>query len=99
MSDFLYGLHAVQAALERAPDDVPELWVDAKRHDQRINRILQLAEAAGVTVHSVGKRELESMAPDGRHQGVVVRAAAPKVYTEAELDQLLDRHKIGRAHV
>ena len=91
MSDFLYGLHAVQAALERAPQSVETLWVDAKRHDQRISSILQLAEAADIPVHSVGKRELEAMALDGRHQGVVARAAAPKVYSEAELDQLLDR--------
>jgi 23S rRNA (guanosine2251-2'-O)-methyltransferase len=91
MSDFLYGLHAVQAALERAPGDVSELWVDAKRHDQRISGIVQLAEAAGVTVHTVDKRELEGMVPDGRHQGVVARAVAPKVYSEAELDALLDR--------
>ena len=91
MSDYLYGLHAVQAALERAPDSVPELWVDAKRHDKRIAHILQLAEAAGVTVHSVGKRELDAMVPDGRHQSVVAQARPPKVYSEDELDALLDK--------
>jgi 23S rRNA (guanosine2251-2'-O)-methyltransferase len=70
------------------------MWVDAKRHDQRINAILQLADAAGVTVHTVGKGELESMVPSGRHQGVVARAAAPKVYSEVELDALLDRLEV-----
>jgi len=91
MADYLYGLHAVQAALERAPHSVSELWLDNKRHDQRIGKIQQLAEAAGITVHSVDKRELESRVPDGRHQGVVAQAAAPKVYSEAELDALLDQ--------
>ncbi len=91
MSDYLYGLHAVQTSLERSPDDVLELWVDAKRHDQRISSILQLAKAAGITVHSVDKRELESRAPNGRHQGVVASAAPPRVYSEAELGALLDK--------
>jgi 23S rRNA (guanosine2251-2'-O)-methyltransferase len=65
MSDYLYGLHSIQAALEKAPDSVSELWVDAGRHDKR-------------------------MVPDGRHQGVVANAAAPKVYSESELEDLLE---------
>ena len=91
MSDYLYGLNAVQAVLEHSPKGVSEIWVDAKRHDKRMAGILALAESAGVTVHSVDKRELETMAPDGRHQGVVAKAEAPKVYSETELDALLDR--------
>jgi 23S rRNA (guanosine2251-2'-O)-methyltransferase len=91
VADYLYGLHAVQAALERAPKSVSELWLDGKRHDQRIAKIQQLAEAVGITVHTVDKSELEVRVPDGRHQGVVAQAAAPKVYSEAELGALLDR--------
>jgi len=91
MNDYLYGLHAVQAALERAPDKVSELWVDTKRHDQRITTILQLARAASVTLHTVDKRKLEAMVPDGRHQGVVAQVAAPEMYSDAGLDALLDK--------
>jgi 23S rRNA (guanosine2251-2'-O)-methyltransferase len=91
MSDYLYGLNAVQAVLEHSPRGVSEIWVDAKRHDKRMAGILELAESVGVTVHSVDKRELEKLAPDGRHQGVVAKAEAPRVYSEAELDALLDR--------
>lgn len=91
MSDYLYGLHAVQSTLERSPESVLELWVDAKRHDKRMAGILELAESAGITVHLVDKRELDKKVPDGRHQSVVAKAAAPKVYSESELDALLDR--------
>ncbi len=90
MSEYLYGLHAVQAALERAPGDVSELWVDGKRHDQRIATILQLAREADVTVHTTDKRKLETLAPNGRHQGVVAQAAAPRAHSDAELNALLD---------
>jgi 23S rRNA (guanosine2251-2'-O)-methyltransferase len=90
MSEYLYGLHAIQAVLEKAPDSVSELWVDAGRRDKRIAHILELASHAGVTVHSVAKHELDRMVPDGRHQGVVAKATAPKVYSESELDDLLE---------
>lgn len=91
MSDYLYGLNSVQSALEHSAKDVREIWVDSKRHDKRMAGILTLAEAAGVSVHSADKQALEKMAPDGRHQGVVAKVAAPKVYSEAELDALLDK--------
>lgn len=91
MSDYLYGLNSVQAALEHSAARVQEIWVDAKRHDKRMAGMLALAESAGITVQSVDKRELEKRVPDGRHQGVVAKVAAPKVYSEAELDALLDK--------
>lgn len=90
MSHIIFGLHAVEAALEKSPDTVQELWVDAKRHDKRIIRILELAERAGIKVCSVDKGELEERAPDGRHQGVVASTKAPRVYSESELAGLLD---------
>lgn len=91
MSDYLFGLHAVQAALQRSPGGVTEIWVDSKRHDKRMAEILEQAASAGVTVHTVGKQELDALAPDSRHQGVVARAETARVYAEAELDGLLDR--------
>ncbi|HEC20597.1 MAG TPA: 23S rRNA (guanosine(2251)-2'-O)-methyltransferase RlmB [Gammaproteobacteria bacterium] len=91
MAHTLYGLHAVQAALERAPHSVIELWVDAKRHDRRMEAILHLAEAAGIPVHTADKPKLDNLAPQGRHQGVVASAAPPRTYSEAELEALLER--------
>jgi 23S rRNA (guanosine2251-2'-O)-methyltransferase len=90
MSHFIFGLHAVEAALEKSPETVQELWVDAKRHDKRMARIFELAERAGIKVHTVEKRELDERVPDGRHQGVVASTAAPRVYSESELTRLLD---------
>jgi 23S rRNA (guanosine2251-2'-O)-methyltransferase len=89
VTDYIYGLHAVESALKRSPDDIPELWVDAKRQDKRIAQILGQAKQSGITVHSVDKRELETLVPEGRHQGVVARAKPPEVFSDAELDDLL----------
>ena len=90
MSDNLYGLHAVLAVLEKTPEAVSELWIDSGRHDKRIAQVLELARGAGIPVHSVAKHDLDAMAPDGHHQGVVAKATPLKVYSENELDALLE---------
>jgi len=90
MSDYLFGLHAVQAALEQAPDSVSELWVDQRRHDKRMAVILELAKKAGTTIHGSDKHELETLVSGARHQGVVARSVAPRNLGEADLDRILD---------
>ena len=91
MSERLFGLHAVLAALEREPGSVAELWVDGARHDKRMAAILDLARQAGVRVHRADKAALEKLVGQARHQGVVARVHAPRVYSETELNALLDR--------
>jgi len=91
VNDYLFGLHAIQAVLEKTPKAVSALWVDTKRHDKRLTQILELADRNGISVHPVGKSELEAMVPEGRHQGVVAKAEMPGVLTETDLDSLLDR--------
>ena len=90
MSDFIYGLHTVQALLEKSPNTVSELWVDANRRDKKLVRILELAEKAGITPKPVPKHELEAMVPDGQHQGVIASADSPRVYSEDELNDVLE---------
>ncbi|WP_455218239.1 23S rRNA (guanosine(2251)-2'-O)-methyltransferase RlmB [Kaarinaea lacus] len=88
---YIYGLHAVESALQRSPGDVLELWVDSRRQDRRIAQVLELAGRNNLKVHPVDKGELDDRVPDGRHQGVVARARPPRVLTESELDALLEK--------
>lgn len=89
-SEYLFGLHAVQAALEQAPDSITEIWVDQRRHDKRMASILELAKKTKTPVHGSDKNELETLVSGGRHQGVVARSVAPKNLGEADLDRILD---------
>lgn len=91
MNDYLFGLHAVQAALEQTPQDIPELWVDRQRHDQRMNNILDLARRSGIQLHRVDKQTLDEQVSGARHQGVVARSITLRVCDEAGLQALLDR--------
>jgi len=90
VSQYIFGLHAVESAIEQTPDDVTGLWVDDRRRDKRMNHILEMASQKGIKVHSADKRELASMAFDGKHQGIVASVKPPRVYSESDLDSLLD---------
>lgn len=70
----IYGLHAVTALLESEPGQVRTLWVLDSRHDERLTRVVSLAEQAGVAIQHVARTELDARAPGARHQGVIAEA-------------------------
>ncbi|TCO76978.1 23S rRNA Gm-2251 2'-O-methyltransferase [Plasticicumulans lactativorans] len=88
----IYGLHAVSAVLRHEPERIESLWVDRKRHDQRLREVLELAAARGLAVQPAGATELDRLANGARHQGVVARchAAAARACDEDALFALLD---------
>lgn len=89
-TNFLFGLHAVQAAFEQDSDSVEEIWVDAKRQDKRMTTIIDSAKKSGLVVHAVDKQVLSEKAGSDKHQGVVAQCRAPGVKDEAWLARLLE---------
>ncbi len=87
-SKLLFGFHAVTARLRHDPASVEEIYVDAGRHDRRMQDLLRAAEAAKVRIiHAEGGR-LDGMAGTRRHQGVVAKAG--ELSLARNLDELLD---------
>ncbi len=89
-SEFVFGLHAVSAALRHQPESVQELWLDQTRRDRAMVQIRVLAAELGIVAHEVSRRELDQQIPNARHQGVVARAVVSRKMTETNLEQLLD---------
>ena len=88
-SDLIYGIHAVEAALE-SDAKIIELWVEQTRKDKRVEPILELAALKGVECKRVTSQLLKDTLPDARHQGVVLRLASVQVKSESDLNLLLD---------
>ncbi|HUY82984.1 MAG TPA: 23S rRNA (guanosine(2251)-2'-O)-methyltransferase RlmB [Steroidobacteraceae bacterium] len=89
---YLHGLHAVAALLERAPERVLEIWIAAARDDQRIRELRRRAEAAGLRVQSAAPGTLAAMAgPDAVHQGAVAAIRPANIWDESALLAALDR--------
>lgn len=86
----IYGIHAVQAALQRDASNIIEVMIESGRKDARVQGLLDKVAAQHTEVRRVTGKELDALVPDARHQGVVARCRAVTVWQEDDLDQLLD---------
>jgi 23S rRNA (guanosine2251-2'-O)-methyltransferase len=89
--NFVYGLHAVNAALERAPERVLELWIADARNDARTRDLNERAERVGVHVHSVSADALAKLVGDVVHQGAVAAMRPLKAWDEHDLTEGLNQ--------
>ena len=89
-ADLVFGIHAVEAFLQRAPQDVLELFVMKDRDDKRMQPIIQLARQNGVSVQFCNRRTLDDMV-SGQHQGVVAKARLQSSGTEADLAAIVEQ--------
>lgn len=90
MSDLVYGIHAVAAALKR-PNGVAEIFVEGgSRPNARLAELLNEAAAAKVRINYSDRDDLERMAEGGRHQGIVARLAATSPAEGMDLMQFIE---------
>ncbi|UJJ30862.1 23S rRNA (guanosine(2251)-2'-O)-methyltransferase RlmB [Halopseudomonas maritima] len=92
MSDLerVFGLHAVQALLDRHPKRIKRLLLQAGRLNERQQALLALAERQGVAMQRVAGDELDAQA-EGVHQGVLAEVVPSQVWSEEMLGHMLDR--------
>lgn len=74
MSEYAYGLHAVEELLRANAAALARLWLLKGRDDHRLQRIVKLAASNGVEVRRASRARLDEMT-SGRHQGVVAEFA------------------------
>lgn len=92
--NYVYGLHAVNAALERAPERMLELWIaQARDADAGVRDLRARAERAGVHIHSASPDVLSKLVGDVVHQGLVAAIRPLKGLDERDLAVLLDALK------
>ncbi|MBO3671598.1 UNVERIFIED_CONTAM: 23S rRNA (guanosine(2251)-2'-O)-methyltransferase RlmB [Acinetobacter sp. HSTU-ASm16] len=89
--EYYYGVHSVESLLELEPERVLTLFTLKGRDDQRLQKILELAEPFGISVQKASRDSLEKLAGLPFHQGVVAAVRPHPVLNEKDLDQLLDQ--------
>jgi 23S rRNA (guanosine2251-2'-O)-methyltransferase len=85
----IYGLHAIDAVIERAPERLLELWIAETRDDARVRSLSERAEAAGVHVQRAGYEALAKLAGEVAHQGAVAAVRPLKPWDEHDLSAAL----------
>ena len=88
-AEHYYGVHAVESLLELEPERVLTLFTLKGRDDQRLKKILTLAEPFGISVQKASRDTLEKLAGLPFHQGVVAAVRPQPTLNEDDLEQLL----------
>jgi 23S rRNA (guanosine2251-2'-O)-methyltransferase len=88
-SQWVYGIHAVAALLQRQPNRIESLLLQQGRNDQRIQDIQKHAEQLGINCKVLSRDDLDKQV-DGNHQGVVALTKPAQTLRERDLTELLD---------
>ncbi|MBS4051857.1 MAG: 23S rRNA (guanosine(2251)-2'-O)-methyltransferase RlmB [Methylomonas sp.] len=107
----LFGIHAVQAALDYSPQKIKQAWADQQRQDARLKQVLDDLSALGIRPEKTERKKLDRMADGKNHQGIVVAVELPAMRGEDQLkrdvealtetafylvlDQVQDPHNLG----
>lgn len=87
--EYYYGVHSVESLLELEPERVLTLFTLKGRDDQRLKRVLELAEPFGISVQQASRDKLEKLAGLPFHQGVVAAVRPHPTLNEKDLEDLL----------
>jgi 23S rRNA (guanosine2251-2'-O)-methyltransferase len=91
MSDsrpMLYGFHAISSCLSKQPERIIAILIDDQRHDHRLKQLLELAAQKNIEIQRKTRDELNRIASDTTHQGVVAYIQAQD--HPEHLEDLLD---------
>lgn len=89
--ELVFGLHSVQAILERFPEQAVELFVQKDKQDASMKAVLQAAKQCGVRPQFCQRRTLDDKAQGGNHQGVMLVMTPGKQLTEQDLPELCEQ--------
>ena len=92
-NEFIYGIHAVKAVLEREPERFIEAYVLKGRQDDRLMPILNDLQVCGVSIQQMTRKTLDDKANGANHQGIIARVKAAKQLNENDIDGILAQHE------
>lgn len=87
--ELVFGIHAITALINKAPERFIEIWLLKGREDDRLMPIINLSKKYGIGSQLVNRKVLDEKSNGEQHQGVVARVRPGKNYTENDLDDIL----------
>ena len=94
---FIYGKNAVIEALEQGHREFNKILISNNaRTDIKIEQIKKLAQKNNIIYQFVAKEKLNTIEPEGKHQGVIAQIA-PIKYTD--LDDFIEKNKDSQTSV
>jgi 23S rRNA (guanosine2251-2'-O)-methyltransferase len=89
--ELVFGIHAVNALMDSAPERFIEIWLLKGREDERFMPIINMARKLGISAQMVQRKVLDEKSEGEQHQGVIARVKQGKVFTENDLDDIINK--------
>src|SRR5262245_21298766 len=86
---FIFGIHSVEALLQKQPERIIRLCVQEERQDKKMESLIVLAKKLSIPVEQVSRTELDRLTQEANHQGVLAYCAKAQIYTENDLPTLV----------
>ncbi|WP_442497178.1 23S rRNA (guanosine(2251)-2'-O)-methyltransferase RlmB [Methylobacter sp. sgz302048] len=86
----LFGIHAVQAALDYSPKKINKAWVDTQRQDKRLMQAIEDLLSLGIDPEKTDRKKLDRFAEGKNHQGIVIEVEMPAELSESDLKQAVE---------
>src|ERR1700677_2649962 len=72
---YMYGYQPLREIIRHQPQRVQRLFLQQQRSDERVQELLQWAQAAKIPVAWVSKGELDEMLGSRQHQGMAIQCS------------------------
>ena len=89
---YLFGIHSVQAAIDKQPGKVKQLFMQSGRKDKRTDQLIAAARQNGVSIQSMNKEKLDDLSEGLNHQGIVAIFTGSSLWNEDDLGDILEKH-------
>lgn len=89
--DVVFGIHAINELIKRAPERFIEVWFLKGRDDDRLKPIINLSRKYGIPAQLVNRKVLDEKSGGEQHQGVIARVKPGKTFTESDLDDIVSK--------
>jgi 23S rRNA (guanosine2251-2'-O)-methyltransferase len=84
---YIYGLHTLQAVLDRAPERVLSVSIAQGKHDERVMQLQREIERHGIALQRVSDKQLSKQLGEVAHQGVMAQVRPPDIGSDQDLLQ------------
>lgn len=89
MKNIIFGLHSVEMLLQKNSDSIQQIYLLANRQDQRMEKLIKIAEKKNIEIEKREKFFLDRLADNENHQGIIAVIAETAQYDEHQLFDLL----------
>ncbi|NAW78187.1 23S rRNA (guanosine(2251)-2'-O)-methyltransferase RlmB [Vibrio sp. V33_P6A3T137] len=92
-NELIYGIHSVNAVMQREPARIIEVYVLKGRQDDRLLPVLNELQRLGLSIQEMGRKALDDKAQGANHQGLIAKVKPAKALNEHDLDAILSQHE------